>query len=303
MNDASGGDVRSHVTGSRFAPAAMIWVLFASSLVAQGRPASGPADAEVSQAPFQLTPQDQQFIDELLTAWESRSREIKKIDCQFSRWEYSPQFGPRNAAGQLLATSISVGELKYIRPDRGVFHVTETQFWNPQTKAYQKGAAHVGEHFVCDGKFFYELDGQKKQVIRTQIPPEMQGKQIIDGPFPFLLFGAEAAVLKRRYWIRERTDAKFAQDEIWLEAHPRWRNDAAQMQYSQLIMKRKDFLPYALRMFAPNGKDYNVYEFTGLKINNILTGGVSAPGVPRGWQLVEQPLQAAEVQPNASRPR
>ena len=56
----------------------------------------------------------------------------------------------------------------------------------------------------------------------TRLPPELQGKAIVDGPLPFL-FGAKAETIKARYWIRvlpETGNGKF-----WLEAVPKSRQD------------------------------------------------------------------------------
>jgi hypothetical protein len=143
MNDASGAGLQTKVARSRFFVIAVLWVTLASPAIGQAQaPVPHAGDSEV-RAPFTLTAEEQRFIDELLTAWESRSREIKKVDCHFSRWEYNPQFGPRNPQNQLLATSISIGDIKYVRPDKGIFHVTETQFWNPQAnkKARRRSAS------------------------------------------------------------------------------------------------------------------------------------------------------------------
>ena len=59
----------------------------------------------------------------------------------------------------------------------------------------------IGEHWVSDGKSIYEYRPQDKQVVERPIPPQMQGQAIVDGPLPFL-FGAEAAKLKQRYWMK-----------------------------------------------------------------------------------------------------
>ena len=60
--------------------------------------------------------------------------------------------------------------------------------WVKQTDA-------IGEHWVCDGKSVFEYRHDQKQLVERPIPPQLQGKAIVDGPLPFL-FGAEAAKLK-----------------------------------------------------------------------------------------------------------
>lgn len=256
-------------------------------------------------APFQLNAQQQRFVDELLGAWEKHSTGIKTFECEFSRWEYTPSVGPVNAGGQLQATAISSGIMKYIKPDKGVFHVTETRIFNKTTGKYDKAADDVGEHWVCDGKSVWEVDSKLKQLRENAIPPEMQGSQIANGPLPFMLFGGEAAKLKARYFLREQTNPQFAKEEIWLEAYPRWAADAANYKSAHLIMKRADFLPYALRMYSPNGTDYTVFEFRKIKLNNVFMSDIKVPKVPSDYQIIraQPPVQAAQKGPGAAAPQ
>jgi TIGR03009 family protein len=282
----------------------------------QTQPGLAQAPPAEHAAPFQLPPEQQRFIDQFLAAWEQQSAKIKTFECSFTRWEYAPLFGPQGKNGELLASVISRGELKYMQPDKGSFKVTEAHVWNPQAKRYDRGPADYNEHWICDGRVIWEMNGQKKQVIENPIPPEMQGKHIADGPLPFLLFGAEATKLKARYFLRERTEARYANEEIWLEAYPRWRNDATNFKNAQLIMKRAKFQPYALRLYSPNGKDYTVFEFTGITLNNVFFSqkSLSQPSVPRGWQMVknqppavlpaagQSPPEAQTLRPRPSNP-
>lgn len=256
-------------------------------------------------APFQLNAQQQRFVDELLAAWEKHSAGIKTFECEFSRWEYTPSVGPVNAAGQLQATAISSGIMKYIKPDKGIFHVTETRIFNKTTGKYDKAADDVGEHWVCDGKSVWEVDSKLKQLRENAIPPEMQGTQIANGPLPFMLFGGEAAKLKARYFLREQTNPQFAKEEIWLESYPRWAADAANYKSAHLIMKRADFLPYALRMYSPNGTDYTVFEFRKIKLNNVFMSDIKVPKVPSDYQIIraQPPVQAAQKGPGAAVPQ
>jgi TIGR03009 family protein len=262
---------------------------------AQTRPNANEQTKPVAPAPpFQVTPEQQRFVDELLSAWEKHSAGIKTFECDFTRWEYTPNFGPVGADGNLRATAISAGVMKYIKPDKGVFHVKETRLFNPKTSNYEKTADDVGEHWVCDGKVVWEVDAKLKQLRENPIPPEMQGTQIANGPLPFMLFGGEAAKLKARYFLREQTHPQFAKEEIWLETYPRWSGDAANYRSAHLIMKRADFLPYALRLYATNGADYTVFEFSKIKLNNVFMSDIKQPKVPSDWQIVkaQRPAQA-----------
>src|SRR5688572_18364778 len=49
-----------------------------------GQPNAGPLGPLQPVAPFQLSPQQQQFVDELLAAWEKHSGGIKTFECDFT---------------------------------------------------------------------------------------------------------------------------------------------------------------------------------------------------------------------------
>ena len=68
------------------------------------------------------------------------------------------------------------------------------------------------EHWICDGKSVFFHDHKTKKLIEYKLPPESQGKAIRNGPLPFL-FGAEAARLKQRYYMRVITPQN-VQDEM-----------------------------------------------------------------------------------------
>ena len=83
----------------------------------------------------------------------------------------------------------------------------------------------LNEHWVCDGKSIFEFEGRKKQLIQRELPPEMRGKQIVEGPLPFL-FRVCAEMIKVRYWIRAILPPPM-KGAVTLEAEPKTREDAA----------------------------------------------------------------------------
>ena len=289
----------------------VLWMGGSDQLLAQqqrkpqpvGVPVTGQAARQASpQAPFRLNQGEQKGLDDILLAWQNSSGTIKTFECDFIRWEYQPVLGPRNKSQQLVATTIAKGQIKYMKPDKGLFQVKETLYWNADTQKHVADPNTPGEHWVCDGQNVYEVNKLNKAVFQMAIPPHMQGKHISEGPLPFLLFGAEAVKLKARYFMRENTDPRYAKDEVWLESYPRWRGDAANFKMSQLIMKRKNFLPYALRLYSPNGKDYSVFEFKNVKINNFFfrKGSLGQPKIPKGYKLIRRGPVATALNPPSS---
>ena len=65
-------------------------------------------------------------------------------------------------------------------------------------------------------------------LTESPLPKELQGKDIVDGPLPFL-FGAKAEKLKQRYYLRIITPPD-VQGQVWLEAWPRFLADARNFQ-------------------------------------------------------------------------
>ena len=158
------------------------------------------------------------------TSGKSRAAKFSTFRCPFERWEYNAAFGP----GGNIPLNKDKGDLSYQKPDKGSFEITEINTW--QAKPLPPGQAPpaqaqgdwikqenaIGEHWVCDGTSIYEYRTEQKQLVERPIPKEMQGKSIVDGPLPFL-FGADAAKLKQRYWMRIEQQPN--NSEIWLQSH------------------------------------------------------------------------------------
>ena len=252
--------------------------------------------------PFHLSDVEMEFTNQVLVMWENRSAEIDTYHCDFERWEYDPVFGP----GESIPLTKSSGQLTYARPDKGSFKIqqirrwTQADFQQPGEHLLQKNE--VGEHWVCDGKAIFEYKHAKKQLVVQPLPEQMRGKSIVDGPLPFL-FGAEAAKLKHRYWIRCRSSDAAT---IWLEAYPRRQADAANYHHVEVMLDRKSMRPKAIQVHMPNNRNRAVYIFSEPTINgkmDKLFGGLfQSPRTPLGWTRVVQPLPDQGPRPQAALP-
>jgi hypothetical protein len=97
------------------------------------------------------------------------------------------------------------------------------------------------------------------------------------------------------------------QNEVWLEAYPKYQNDAANFKKVEVILQisaaNRALLPYAIQIYAPNGKDRVVYQLQNPSINPRrildLWGDWTKPSVPFGWtrkvELPPQPVQAGRT--------
>jgi TIGR03009 family protein len=278
------------------------------------------------QAPFLLTEQQQQFLDQLLQIWERESDKIQLFKSEFKLYEYDATWNPVD-----VPQRISTGEVRYSKPDKGYYNIMAIHIATPATDPAKQNdpdprkrfefplSKEIGEKWICDGKAIFEFNGLKKQVIERHLPPELMGKAISDGPLPFV-FGVEAEKLKKRYWLRVITPPG-EQATTWIEAYPKLRADAANYQRIEIILRNQDLMPQAVQVFMPNNlpnkKVSKVYMFDNPQANGVLAqignfmGIFVKPQAPLGWQWVledtsggqaGQPQQAAapaEQKPSA----
>ncbi|MDG2384414.1 MAG: TIGR03009 domain-containing protein [Pirellulaceae bacterium] len=282
-----------------------------SSTQVPNRRASGPP------AEFQLTPADQQRLDMILNYWEKKTDGIKTFQCKFTRENWDFVFGPKDAP-----RSIDRGTIRFAKPDKGLMRVDEVYSFDPEAtdkkNRFKKQETQFGEYWVCDGKAIFQFDSRTKVLTETQLPPEMRGKAIAEGPLPFL-FGAKASTMKQRYWIRELRPPAEVKDKFWLEAVPKRADDAANFAKIQVILAKpksngSQLLPENIKVFNKQG--YLMYRFSDHHPNNA-THRVAgffrsfvSPKTPRGWtkviekwndpQIANQPPTNA---PSATEPR
>ncbi|TWT88871.1 hypothetical protein Mal64_23590 [Pseudobythopirellula maris] len=265
------------------------------------RPAGPPAVSVAPAAPagFKLDAIAQAHLDQVLDAWEKQSGQINTFQCPFERLVYDPVFGP----GQETPNTVDDGRLSYQQPDKGSFEIQKVRRWDPTQKTHVEDSVAIGEHWVCDGKSIYEYKTQQKQLVERPIPPEMQGKSIVDGPLPFL-FGAEAAKLKARYWLR--IDPRSPENQIRLHAMPRFQRDAANYRAVELMLDRQKMLPVAMQVHMPDGSR-TVYTFkladasVNSRVTQIWNSLFQSPRTPYGWtRIVDQQPAAQAAQPQTA---
>ena len=221
-----------------------------------------PSNAKGTTLP-RITPQEQARVDALLRRWAAHSGDVKTLRGRFGRITYNATF---------KTTTKDTGSFVYKAPDKGKFWVD------------RKGDP---EKWICNGKVVLQFNDETKQVKRIQLPPELQGVHIRKGPMPFL-FGMSADELRRRYWLRI---TKEPPGQVWLEAYPLHRDDAANFRMAQLILDTETFLPQAIKLHDPNGKSSRVYNVFDLKRNGFIRPGVFNPPL-FGWKIISIPLNS-----------
>jgi len=236
-----------------------------------------PQRPQPVQPPFVLTPQQQAQVDSVLQAWERESSRIKRFQCEFIRREYDGI-----AADPPILAHEDLGEIKYESPDKGMFLVkgelvNGRLIEGPRT-----------ERWVSDGKSFFEYSHEKRELTEHPLPPHLQGNAIANGPMPFL-FGAKADQLKARYWIRLAPPEN--PDQIWLQAVPKRREDAASYCMAEIILTGAAMQPTALLLIDINGKDKTSFALSNIKVNSnnlldFLKGNPFKGATPLGWKKI-----------------
>jgi TIGR03009 family protein len=178
---------------------------------------------------------------------------------------------------------------------------------------YVQKETEEGEHWVCDGRSVFEFNHQQKQLVETELPPEMRGNAIAEGPLPFM-FGAKASSIRDRYWIREI--ARGGEDQPYqLELLPK--TSGGDFSKVRVYLDPKEFLPERMDVFDLNKVGRTTYQFQNRRVNavtdnvkNFMDSFVS-PKPPRGWTKVVReagpsgvapgPQQARSPDPNSPR--
>jgi hypothetical protein len=233
--------------------------------------------------------------DQLLAAWEQRAKGVKIVDCEFTRWEYAPNFGGVDAAGNPICNAIASGRMSFDVRGPWRFEVEQVKLRDHSTGRY-KTADRGGEHWVFDGQSFWELDAKRKTI--QQHPRDAAflgiGMDAMFSPFWLALHGGKAAKIRRDFAVRVAADPRANFNEIWIELAPR--SAKARAVYSQLfvIVQKPDLHPLALRMIAANGVDYTTFEFRKVKLNDVFAPAITAPTAPAGWDVLLSDKSAAE---------
>ena len=259
-----------------------------------------------------LSEKHQQYIQRVLLYWQSHTEKIDHYRSNFERWQFDTVYGPRNTF-----KTFSTGKVRFADPDKGLFKVEKVLTYQPasgQSKAsYKEVPGTHGEFWVCDGKNIFEYDFLNERLIQQVLPAELQGKNIINGPLPFL-FGCNAQDIMNRFWVRAITPQN-VKGEIWLEAYPKTIHDASNYQKVHIIIDNKDFLPKGMVIFDRSyekGKNHSrtVFNFKEREINfattleklNPFYRNFYEPALPSGWKKVVNAAPTAQPSRQANVP-
>ena len=175
----------------------LVVVFSTQTLVAQQ--AAAPAQQQAKQPFPPLNAQQQAQLDQVLLAWQAQSQGTKTLECGFERWHFDLLAAP---AG--VHASWARGEIKYAKPDKGLFRVNDLAFYKGMKEGkpqFGPAANKYGEYWICNGIELVDYDRTEKKCHVHVLPPNMQGQGIFNSPLPFV-FNLDAQQIKQRYWIK-----------------------------------------------------------------------------------------------------
>lgn len=221
--------------------------------------------------PFELTPEEMENLNTFLAKWENFSKDIKRVSCEVHVREFDGGVFHQDRKTPMAHTW---GIFRFIFPNKLFYHVRGEFVYlgngpNGEPKSEWKPSSNETK-IVYDGKSFTQYDYKKKVATVFPIPEEEQNQDLsLDGPFP-LFFIANADRLKEKFYLKIVTPAEAVSRDVWIEAYPRYADDAQEYQKLILLMRLTDLQPYFLRKMNPNGKSHSDLEFQNVAINKGL---------------------------------
>ncbi|MFO1092822.1 MAG: hypothetical protein U0992_05830 [Planctomycetaceae bacterium] len=208
-------------------------------------------------------------LEDLLVVWERESAKIKKLRGPLVKYTYDSVYSVEKRAD---------GQFWFEAPDQGRIDFEPSKLTGPSTKKNENGipftvAFEDHQRWICTGKQIFLIHDDQKLYDTVEIPVHQQGKNIINGPLPFL-FGLKAEQAKQRYHLSFGSmhwpQGKIVKDkdgrevryppQIHIVAAPKLEVDAKEWSRAEVILTDR-FLPTAIRLTNPQGSAETVYKF------------------------------------------
>jgi TIGR03009 family protein len=210
-------------------------------------------------------------LERILREWSEASNRIQKLQGSHSRWVYDHTYEvEKQASGIFYYESPDKGRIDIVGQNKP-FPGLRRKFKNMKPdnkngKVYQF-KPDLNVIWIADGGNIKQIDSKLKTVEVFPIPPESQGKNIMDGPLPFL-FGMppEKAKQRFRFVLLGESETK-----VWLQIWPNFQQDRANWREAKVILHKPSYLPEAVQLIDPAGTTETDYRFHALSVNKPRT--------------------------------
>lgn len=229
-------------------------------------------------ANYNPTAEELAQLDEFLAKWEAHGKNIKRVSCEVHVREFDALL-QQNAKRPISHTW---GEFRFVMPNKLSYHIKGEFVYSDENPKGEWKAGQNEWQIVLDGKSFTQYDYKEKKAHVFPIPDEEREIDLSmdNGQFP-LFFVAKAETLKSRFYLRIITPASKRQDQVWIEAFPRYTRDAQQFQSIIVGLELKDLQPSFMRKIGTNGKSRTDLAFQKVEVNKGLAKVEAS--IPIGW--------------------
>lgn len=233
--------------------------------------AGAPEPRPMGQA-LRVPPADPQ-LDRVLQEWFDKTRDIHKLQGNHRRFTFEATF---------QVVKVSAGKFYFESPDKGRIDLApedEQKLEDADPKSEGVQIVESGqrklytlkpdqpEQWICDGTQIMRIDNAAKTYEVSTIPEEHRGKNIMDGPLPFL-FGLPPDKAKQRYAMTLQPLPP-ERGVIYLVVTPLLQQDAANWQRADVMLDAQTFLPTAVKLLDPSGNRVTLFSFGDHQANKV----------------------------------
>ena len=208
---------------------------------------------------------------DVLEEWSEKSANVKRLEGEILRRTYDTTFGVER---------LGEGYFYYTSPDKGRLDLNAVPVAPTMLKARNKPGAKVRKKngvpfklesedpvkWICDGVQVISLSVEGKTAEVAQLPKHLRGKNIMDGPLPFL-FGLPPLEAVNRFSMELQQKPTPQNPFAKIQAKPRRSEDANAWKSAQIILDTNTGLPAHVRLVKPSGTLEEIYSFSELKVN------------------------------------
>jgi hypothetical protein len=249
--------------------AVVTWLLVAAQALVLVAGGNDPVPVEQPSTPAESQKAATE-LDQVLADWEKAASNIRRLDCNFSRFKYDKTFAVEKRGEGTIAIE-SAQRARYRLAPAILPQGAVARKQGPGGNPYQLKAEEP-ECWHWTGPQLFRIKDQERAFESTEVPANGRIQwllcelDVLDAFFlgrPYLL-GMPAAELKKQFKVTlNKNDA----DDVWLTLIPRDSRVAANVTKATLILNRHIWLAKAVKIQDPTGAEL-VHVFKNMRINS-----------------------------------
>lgn len=248
----------------------------------------------------------------VLQTWSAKSSGIERLKGKIVQRTYDFTFSVER---------LGSGEFWFESPDKGRLDLAPIAITNQRVKARAARGAKVmrdkktGKPFelqtedeqswVCDGQRVTSIHSQDKSAMVLTLPPGERGRNIMNGPLPFL-FALPPDQAIKRFRLKLLKPPTQRDSIATLQAEPLQVKDSRAWSEAKVMLDTRTGLPVHVQLTKPDGNTTVTYSFLDLTVNSRVDEFLEnvgrtpfKPSIPRGFtvKVMDGDADAREGQP------